>query len=351
MESRPQPSTSLPSATVTTPPIYPWRMSRGARLGWLLPTMGSPWSQSTGALRACWCRTCTSGRVPSGSGACSSLPTTSPASGRPWVTTTTGTPGESSATGETRAVAVQLRRILWRLAEVIEVVPETPRTKSLLLEVSEWEGHKAGQHVDVRLTAEDGYQAQRSYSIASAPEDERLVLAVDRLDDGEVSIYLTDVLMAGEKLELRGPIGGYFTWEEGDGGPLFLVGGGSGIAPLMAMIRHRAAAGSDVPTRLLYSSRSYEEIIFREELENLAARDSALEVIHSLTRSRPEVWSGYHRRIDAEMLREVGLSPEESPLAFVCGPTLLVEGVADALVRLGHDPARVKTERFGPTGG
>jgi ferredoxin-NADP reductase len=248
-------------------------------------------------------------------------------------------------------VAVQLRRTHWRLAEVIEVVPETPRTKSLLLEVPGWEGHEAGQHVDVRLTAEDGYQAQRSYSIASAPENERLMLTVDRLDDGEVSPYLTDVLMAGDKLELRGPIGGYFTWEAADGGPLFLVGGGSGIAPLMAMIRHRAAAGSDVPTGLLYSSRSYEEIIFREELETLASRDSALEVIHTLTRSRPEGWSGYHRRIDAEMLREVAWSPDESPLAFVCGPTSFVEGAADALVRLGHDPARVKTERFGPTGG
>ena len=177
------------------------------------------------------------------------------------------------------------------------------------------------------------------------------MLTVDRLDDGEVSIYLTDVLMAGDKLELRGPIGGYFTWEEGDGGPLFLVGGGSGIAPLMAMIRHRAAADSDVPTRLLYSSRSYEEIIFREELETLASRDSALEVIHTLTRSTPEGWAGYDRRIDAEMLREVARSPDESPLAFVCGPTSFVEGVADALVRLGHVPARVKTERFGPTGG
>jgi ferredoxin-NADP reductase len=248
-------------------------------------------------------------------------------------------------------VAVQMRRTLWRLAEVIEVVPETPRTKSLLLEVPEWEGHKAGQHVDVRLTAEDGYQAQRSYSIASAPEDERLMLAVDRLDDGEVSIYLTDVLMAGDKLELRGPIGGYFTWEAADGGPLFLVGGGSGIAPLMAMIRHRAAAGSDVPTRLLYSSRSYEEIIYREELETLASWNSALEVIHTLTRSRPEGWTGYYRRIDAEMLEEVGWSPDESPLASVCGPTSFVEGVADALVSLGHDPAQVKTERFGPTGG
>jgi ferredoxin-NADP reductase len=246
---------------------------------------------------------------------------------------------------------VQPRRTLWRLAEVIEVVAETPRTKSLLLEVPGWEGHKAGQHVDVRLTAEDGYQAQRSYSIASAPEDERLMLTVDRLGDGEVSPYLTDVLMAGDKLELRGPIGGYFTWEEGDGGPLLLVGGGSGVVPLMAIIRHRAAVGSGVPVRLLYSSRSYEEIIFRKELETLASRDSALEVIHTLTRSRPGDWAGYARRIDAEMLREVAWSPDESPPAFVCGPTSFVEGVADALVRLGHDPARVKTERFGPTGG
>jgi ferredoxin-NADP reductase len=234
---------------------------------------------------------------------------------------------------------------------VIEVVTETPRTRSLVLEVPGWEGHKAGQHVDVRLTAEDGYQAQRSYSIASAPEDDRLVLTVDRLEDGEVSPYLTDVLMAGDKLELRGPIGGYFTWEVRDGGPLFLVGGGSGIAPLMAMIRHRAAVGSDVPTRLLYSSRSYEEIIFREELETLASRDGELEVIHALTRSRPEAWTGYDRRVDAEMLREVARSPDENPLVLVCGPTSFVEGVADALGSLGHEPARVKTERFGPTGG
>src|SRR5918999_4169696 len=271
MESRPQPSTSRPSATVTTPPIYPWRMSRVARLGWLLPTRGSPWSQNTADRRACWCRTSTSGRVPSGSGDCGSLPTTSPASGRPWVTTTTGTPGESSATGGTRAVAVQPRRILWRLAEVIEVVAETPRTKSLVLEVPGWEGHKAGQHVDVRLTAEDGYRAQRSYSIASAPEDGRLTLTVDRLEEGEVSPYLTEVLMKGDKLELRGPIGGWFTWEASDGGPLLLVAGGPGIAPLKAMIRHRAAAHSDAPVRLLYSSRSREETIYAEELESLAA--------------------------------------------------------------------------------
>ena len=244
-----------------------------------------------------------------------------------------------------------LYRTLWRLADVVEVVPETPRTKSLVLAVPEWEGHKAGQHVDVRLTAEDGYQAQRSYSIASAPEDERLVLTVDRLDDGEVSPYLTEVLMVGDKLEFRGPIGGYFTWEAREGGPLLLIGGGSGVVPLMAMLRHRAAVGSDVPTRLLYSSRSYEEIIYRRELEHLAARDGALEVIHTLTRSRPASWSGYQRRIDAEMLAEVAWSPDERPLAFVCGPTPLVEAVGTALVGLGHDAARVKTERFGATGG
>ena len=231
------------------------------------------------------------------------------------------------------------------------MVVETPRTKSLVLKVSGWEGHKAGQHVDVRLTAPDGYQAQRSYSIASAPEDERVVLTADRLDDGEVSTYLTDVVTAGDGLELRGPIGGYFTWEEGDGGPLFLVAGGSGVVPLMAMIRHRAAVGSGVPTRLLYSSRSFDEIIYRRELEDLAAKDDALEVVHTLTRTRPEGWGGHDRRIDAEMLGEVGWTPAESPLNFVCGPTPLVEAVATDLVELGHEPARVKTERFGATGG
>jgi ferredoxin-NADP reductase len=234
---------------------------------------------------------------------------------------------------------------------VIEVEPETPRTKSVVLEVPGWEGHRAGQHVDIRLTAEDGYQAQRSYSIASAPEDERLVLTVERLEDGEVSPYLTDVLKAGDRLELRGPIGGYFAWEAKDGGPLLLVAGGSGVVPLMAMIRHRSAVSSEVPTRLLYSSRSYEEIIYREELERIVAEDAWLEAIHTLTRSKPEGWNGYDRRIDANMLAEVGPPPGERPLAFVCGPTPLVEAVATALVELGHDPARVKTERFGPTGG
>jgi ferredoxin-NADP reductase len=243
------------------------------------------------------------------------------------------------------------RKLVWRIGEVVETRPETPRTRSLFLEVPGWEGHKAGQHVDVRLTAEDGYQAQGSYSIASAPEDRRLTLVVERLEDGEVSPYLTDVLRAGDGLELRGPIGGWFTWEAREGGPLLLVAGGSGIAPLMAMIRHRAAARSDAPTRLLYSSRSREDAIYAEELDHLSAEDGTLEVFHTLTRSQPPGWTGYSRRIDREMLEEIGWPSEERPLVFVCGPTPLVETVATVLVELGHNPARVKTERFGPTGG
>lgn len=242
-------------------------------------------------------------------------------------------------------------RLAWRIGEVVETSPETPRAKSIFLDVPGWEGHEAGQHVDIRLTAEDGYQAQRSYSIASAPEDGRLVLLVERLEDGEVSPYLTDELRAGDRLELRGPIGGWFTWRAEEGGPLLLVAAGSGIAPLMAMLRHRAASGSDAPCRLLYSSRSREETIFAEELDRLSEEDGSLEVFHTLTRSRPPGWTGYDRRIDEEMIREVAPSPGEGPLAFVCGPTPLVEAVATALVNLGHDPARIKTERFGPTGG
>jgi ferredoxin-NADP reductase len=240
-------------------------------------------------------------------------------------------------------------RLAWLIGEVIETCPATPRAKSLFLDVPGWEGHKAGQHVDVRLTAEDGYQAQRSYSIASAPEDNRVELVVERLDDGEVSPYLTDELRPGDRLELRGPIGGWFAWEAKDGGPLFLVAGGSGIAPLMAMIRHRAAAGSDASCHLLYSSRSREETIFAEELDQLAASDGSLQVFHALTRSQPPGWTGYARRIDRVMLAEV--SPGENLLAFVCGPTPLVESVATELVGLGHDARRIKTERFGPTGG
>jgi len=212
-------------------------------------------------------------------------------------------------------------------------------------------GHRAGQHVDVRLTAEDGYQAERSYSIASPPEEQpRVTLTVERLDDGEVSPYLTDELRIGDKLELRGPIGGYFVWEARLGGPLLLVAGGSGIVPLMAMLRHRAAVGSTIPTRLLYSSRSYADIIYREELEHLDEADQMLEVVQTLTRVQPPGWTGYHRRIDTDMLREVAWPSDQHPLMYICGPTPFVETAAASLVTLGHEPARIKTERFGPTG-
>jgi ferredoxin-NADP reductase len=238
---------------------------------------------------------------------------------------------------------------MWRVAEVVNVVPETPGVKTITFDVPGWPGHRAGQHVDVRLTAEDGYQAQRSYSIASTPDDTRVELTVERLEDGDVSPYLTDELRPGDRIELRGPVGGWFVWEPAQGGPLLLVAGGSGVVPLMAMIRTRAAAGSDVDTRLLFSSRSWEDVIYREELERLGG--DGLAVIHTLTRSQPPGWTGYARRVDAEMLAEVGPSPAELPAVYVCGPTPFVEPTAEALVKLGHEPHRVKTERFGPTGG
>ena len=248
-------------------------------------------------------------------------------------------------------------RIAWRLATVIDVLPETPRTRTVVLDVPDWPGHRAGQHVDVRLTAEDGYQAERSYSIASAPEESRLSLTVEQLKDGEVSPYLSEELRSGDKLELRGPIGGYFVWDVSLGGPLLLIAGGSGIVPLMAMLRHRNAVVGTVdmeqhrvPARLLYSSRSWDEVIYRDELARLKENDAALEVRHTLTREQPQGWSGFSRRIDKAMLEEVAWPPSEKPQVFVCGPTPLVEAVAQALVELGHPPARIKTERFGPTG-
>ena len=241
-------------------------------------------------------------------------------------------------------------RLSWRLAEVVEVRPETDRVVTLALEVPDWDGHLPGQHLDVRLTAEDGYRAERAYSIASSPDGGRIELAVERLEDGEVSPYLAGELRQGDQLELRGPVGGYFVWEPGRGGPLLLVAGGSGVAPLMAMVRYRAATGREVPARLLYSSRTEEDVIFREELDRLADAGDGLTVTHALTRAQPPGWAGYARRIDAVMLEEVGWRPGERPLIYVCGPTRLVEAVAGDLVALGHDPVRVKTERFGPTG-
>jgi ferredoxin-NADP reductase len=229
---------------------------------------------------------------------------------------------------------------------VVELLDETPRVRSIVLDPPDWQGHRAGQHVDVRLTAEDGYQAQRSYSIASAPEDDHLVLTVERLDDGEVSPYLVDELRPGDELELRGPIGGYFVWEASTGGPLLLVAGGSGVVPFRSMLRHRAAAGSSAPARLLYSSRSLDEVIYRDEWDG-----SGADVRLTLTREQPEGWTGYARRIDADLLADVAWPPAERPLVFVCGPTAFVETAASSLVGLGHDPGRIKTERFGATGG
>jgi ferredoxin-NADP reductase len=250
------------------------------------------------------------------------------------------------------AVLGRLRApISWQLCEVTELVEETPTVKTIVVHAPEWPGHLAGQHVDVRLTAEDGYQAQRSYSIASAPEEGRLALTVERLDDGEVSPYLTDVLVVGDKLELRGPIGGYFVWDASNGGPVLLVAGGSGVVPLMAIARHRFAEKSNAQMRLLFSAKREEDLIYRAELDDLAARGDGFRTFFTLTRGQPEGWRGYGRRVDGEMLAEVGWSPDDDQRAFVCGPTGFVEAVASALVERGHPPARVKTERFGPTGG
>jgi ferredoxin-NADP reductase len=236
--------------------------------------------------------------------------------------------------------------IRWRTVTVREVVEETALARTIVLDVPDWPGHVAGQHVDVRLTAEDGYQAQRSYSIASAPEDARLALTIERLDDGEVSPYLAGELRTGDEFEIRGPVGGHFTWRVEDGGPLLLVAGGSGLVPLMAMLRHRAAQGSDVDARLLVSARSLGDVLYRDELSAL----DGVRVSYTLTRERPADWTGYDRRVDADMLADVGPAASEGPRIFVCGPTAFVEQAAESLLSLGHEPGVIRTERFGPTG-
>ncbi|MGO9488626.1 MAG: ferredoxin reductase [Solirubrobacteraceae bacterium] len=233
---------------------------------------------------------------------------------------------------------------------VLETAEETTHAKTIQLGDPDWPGQLAGQHVDVRLTAEDGYQAERSYSIASAPEEPGLALTVERIDDGEVSPYLADELRPGDQLEVRGPVGGHFTWRVEDGGPLLLVAGGSGLVPLMAMLRHRAARQDGVDARLLASSRSLDDLLYRDELTRMADQHG-VNVQLTLTRATPPGWTGFDRRVDAEMLASVGPPVEARPRIFVCGPTPFVESVADALVGLGHPFAAIHAERFGPTGG
>jgi ferredoxin-NADP reductase len=238
--------------------------------------------------------------------------------------------------------------IVWHTATVVEVLQETSHANTILLDDPDWPGHVAGQHVDVRLTAEDGYQAERSYSIASAPEDPHLALTVERIDDGEVSPYLTEVLHDGDELELRGPVGGHFTWRVQDGGPLLLVAGGSGLVPLMAMMRHRANRHDTTDARLLVSSRSLDDLLYRDELDALSAQPG-VRLQLTLTRTRPPGWSGLDRRVDGDMLAALGPSAAERPRIFVCGPTAFVEHAADALVALGHRPGAIHAERFGPS--
>ena len=243
------------------------------------------------------------------------------------------------------------RPIQWQIATIVSVRPETPEVSTFTLDLPQFMPHRAGQHYDLRLTAEDGYQAQRSYSIASAPEHASTVdITVERVADGEVSSYLHEVAMAGDRIEVRGPIGGYFVWETKLGGPLLLVAGGSGVVPLMAMLRHRAAAGSNVPTRLLYSARSLDAVIYREELARLAAPGSGLDIFYALTRVQPPGWTGYKRRIDREMLADVALPLGRATRVYICGPTLMVEAAANGLVEIGISPAQIRTERFGPSG-
>ena len=242
------------------------------------------------------------------------------------------------------------RTLEWQIATVKAIKPETPDVKTLTLSLPDWTVHRPGQHYDVRLTAVDGYSAQRSYSVASEPEREgEIDLTVERLADGEVSRFLDDTAAVGDRFEVRGPIGGYFVWDQSIGGPLLLVAGGSGVVPLMAMLRHRAAAGIKNPARLLYSARSYEQIIYANELDMLARKDG-LTVTYTLTRSQPAGWKGYKRRVDDAMLKEVSAPLGPDAIAYVCGPTALVEVAADGLERVGLPAERIRTERFGPSG-
>jgi ferredoxin-NADP reductase len=248
------------------------------------------------------------------------------------------------------ARAAVLGRLNWRAAQLVAVRGESATARTLVLDVPGWPGHLPGQHVDVRLTAADGYSTQRSYSIASAPDDARLELTVERLENGEVSPYLTDVLQPGDPLELRGPIGGWFVWRPEELAPTLLTGGGSGVVPLMAMIRTRIARGSGTPMRLIYSTRGPDTLLYRQELHRLSDQDPALRVDLVYTRRAPAGWEGKVGRLDAAQLAALAWPPADRPASFVCGPTSFVEAVANLLIDQGHDPQRIKTERFGPSG-
>lgn len=242
-------------------------------------------------------------------------------------------------------------RLTWLVATVVEIIEENPTVRSIVLECPGWPGHLAGQHIDIRLTADDGYQAQRSYSIASPADDERVTITVETVEDGEVSPFLVTELIVGDRIEIRGPIGGYFVWRPTMSSPLLLLGGGSGVVPLMAMIRERVRSESTVPVQYLASARTFERLIYVDELSRVSSSDETVGVLHTLTRSHPDGWAGLTRRVDSEMLAIPGFMPEDSPDVFICGPTGFVEAVATILVDMGHEPGRLRTERFGPSGG
>lgn len=241
-----------------------------------------------------------------------------------------------------------LGRLNWWVGSVTSVHDETPTARTIVLDVPGWPGHIAGQHVDVRLTAADGYTAARSYSIANAPDGNRVELTVVQIPDGEVSPYLTQSVALGDPLEIRGPIGGWFVWRPEQSEHVQLVAGGSGLVPLMAMIRARAAARSDVPFRLLYSVRNPESTLYATELQS---REAEVPVTFAYTRQVPKGWPEPVRRIDATTIGKATWPPSLQPISYVCGPTPFVELAADLLRNAGHDAARIKTERFGPSGG
>ncbi len=248
--------------------------------------------------------------------------------------------------------ATRKKLLAWQIATVTAIRQETPKVKTFTFRLPDWQPHASGQHYDIRLTAPDGYQAQRSYSVASEPERiGEIDLTVELIEDGEVSSYLHQGVVVGDQVELRGPIGGYFVWQAEMGGPLLLIGGGSGVVPLISMLRHRARAGSRVPARLLYSVRTPSDVIYADELQQLGQPGSGLEVFLTFTRVQPTGWKGYARRIDQEMLREVLAPFDHAPLIYICGPTLLVEAAADLLILNGVPRQLIRTERFGPTGG